>query len=253
MNPIARPVILQVAEPVAPPQLKAGFHRTGKQPLLRQKTKKLMMVQKSVAAIMQAAKKPVVGRAKSWVSKKQKPSKLVDVFLQFDHDDANALDYAKLEALHRFYGEPLDAHQLRDDVDTFGDDYGTIDFAGFVLLARRRQRRGGFRRFEDAAAASDDAAAARREAELDDLLMRAQAADALATAAPRAPRKAAAPQFDRPLSGLRTSADTAARSGLNWGLLNDAVKRRAEDRAELAYKPEPPRRKRGGRRRVVPV
>ncbi|KAH8096293.1 hypothetical protein JL720_3656 [Aureococcus anophagefferens] len=195
MNPIARPVILQVAEPVAPPQLKAGFHRTAKQPLLKQKTKKLMMVQKSVAAIMQAAKKPVVGRAKSWVTKKQKPSKLVDVFLQFDHDDANALDYAKLEALHRFYGEPLDAHQLRDDVDTFGDDYGAIDFAGF----------------------------------------------------------AAAPQFDRPLSGLRTSADTAARSGLNWGLLNDAVKRRAEDRAELAYKPEPPRRKRGGRRRVVPV
>ncbi|KAK7240392.1 Ran GTPase binding protein [Aureococcus anophagefferens] len=253
MNPIARPVILQVAEPVAPPQLKAGFHRTAKQPLLRQKTKKLMMVQKSVAAIMQAAKKPVVGRAKSWVSKKQKPSKLVDVFLQFDHDDANALDYAKLEALHRFYGEPLDAHELRDDVDTFGDDYGAIDFAGFVLLARRRQRRGGFRGFEDAAAASDDAAAARREAELDDLLMRAQRADARARARAKRPaqggRAAVRPPALRP-PHVRGHG-RAERPQL--GAPQRRGQARAEDHAELAYKPEPPRRKRGGRRRVVPV
>ncbi|KAH8076028.1 hypothetical protein JL721_11 [Aureococcus anophagefferens] len=247
MNPIARPVILQVAEPVAPPQLKAGFHRTAKQPLLKQKTKKLMMVQKSVAAIMQAAKKPVVGRAKSWVTKKQKPSKLVDVFLQFDHDDANALDYAKLEALHRFYGEPLDAHQLRDDVDTFGDDYGAID-RGI------RAPRGG------SGAAASAASRTRPPRRTTPPRRGARRSSTTSSCAPRrptpaaaAPRKAAAPQFDRPLSGLRTSADTAARSGLNWGLLNDAVKRRAEDRAELAYKPEPPRRKRGGRRRVVPV
>ena len=249
-HPATKPPLLQIADPIAAPTLTPGYNKTKKLGLFKQKSRTVITMLK-VANVLQSAAKPVVGRSTSWVTREN--LSLVDVFLQFDTDNANSLDASKLRAMHTFYGEDYDEAEVASLIARLSDDR-RVDYATFLLLVRHWQRAGKFaKRFEEVTAdAVADAEASRRKALLDDLMSRADGATRVERK--KARRRPTTPVGDQQwLSGVRTGV-SAEKSGVNWALLGEVVSQATEERKVVVAKPAPsPPKKRGRRARVVPV